>query len=130
MKPPSLELNYTMLPEERKWKSMDIKDHAVGYLFGLSAALIAYLYRRLCVKVNHKLLEQEALKNGMQALLRDRIIQAYNYHIEKGYCAIHDKDNICNLYSQYHKLGANGVADHMVDKINQLPTRRTEDVVK
>ena len=109
---------------------MEFKEHTITYLFGLSAAVIAYLYRKLCIKVNHKLLEQDALKNGMQALLRDRIIQIYNHHMEKGYCAVHDKDNICNLYAQYHTLGANGVVDHMVDKIKQLPTRRIEERIQ
>lgn len=102
----------------------EFKTHWIAYIFGLFAAAVAYLYRKLCVKVNHKIQEQEALKLGMQALLRDRIIQAYNHHFERGYCAIHDKDNICNLHKQYHVLGGNGIVDDMVEKISQLPTRK------
>jgi len=91
------------------------------FAFGLIVAGMGFVYR----KIDCKLQEQEALKMGMQALLRDRIIQAFNYHIEKGYCHIHDKDNINNLYNQYHVLGGNGIVDDMFRKICELPTKKT-----
>lgn len=67
---------------------------------------------------------QNAIKNGIQAILRDRLIQAYNYHMEKGYCAIHDRDSICNMYAQYHHLGANGVIDNLMEEFNDLPVKK------
>ena len=52
----------------------------------------------------------------------DRIIQAHNYCMEKGYCSIHDRDNISFLYDQYHNLGGNGTVTHLVECVNRLPT--------
>lgn len=93
--------------------------------FALIVASMGVFYKRVC----GKLAEQTAIKAGMQALLRDRIIQTYNYHTEKGYCAIYEKDNIMNMYQQYHKLGANGVIDDMVQEVINLPTCRRKGVV-
>lgn len=65
-----------------------------------------------------------AIKKGTQALLRNEIIKSYNYYKEKGYCPVWQKDNICNMYNQYHKLGANGVVDGMVKYIVDMPTNK------
>lgn len=67
---------------------------------------------------------QKALKTAMQALLRDRLIQAYNYHMDKGYCYIYERDTVNNMYQQYHILGANGVIDDLMEEFCELPTRR------
>lgn len=65
--------------------------------------------------------DQKILKLAMQAMLRDRLIQSYNYFIEKGCCAIHDRDNVINMYNQYHNLGANGVIDGLMYELMELP---------
>ena len=70
---------------------------------------------------------QKALKAAMQALLRDRLIQAYNYHMEKGYIYIYERDTVDNMYNQYHILGANGVIDDLMEEFCNLPTRRRMD---
>lgn len=68
--------------------------------------------------------EQVLMKLALQAILRDRLIQSYNHHKDKGFCAIHDRDNITNMYNQYHKLGANGVIDSLIDEILKLPVKK------
>lgn len=72
-------------------------------------------------KLTKKVEEQESIRLGMQAILRDRLIQSYNYHMDKGCCAIHDRDNIINMYNQYHTLGANGVIDDLMKELFELP---------
>ena len=67
--------------------------------------------------------EQKLLKEGMQAILRDRLIQAYNHYMEKGYMSIHNRENIINMYNKYHKLGENGVMDGLIDELTSLPTQ-------
>lgn len=63
-----------------------------------------------------------AVANGMQALLRDRIIQSYNYYHDKGYCPIYARENIKKLYNPYHELGGNDVATDLVEELFELPT--------
>jgi len=63
----------------------------------------------------------KAVKKGVQALLRDRLIQGYNYHRHQGFVGIADRDNMENVYKQYHALGANGVMDDLRAKFLALP---------
>lgn len=62
-----------------------------------------------------------AIKRGVQALLRDRLIQGYKYYMEKGYTDIDERSNLENVYVQYHDLGQNGVMDDLRQKYLSLP---------
>ena len=63
-----------------------------------------------------------AVKRGVQALLRDRLIQGYKYHEKIGWADIDDRNNLENVYVQYHALGKNGVMDDLRNKFLALPT--------
>ena len=65
-------------------------------LFGLIVAGLGAGYRNLASRLK----EQEAIKLEIQALLRDRIIQAYNHYLEKGYCPIYARQNVEALFVQ------------------------------
>lgn len=79
----------------------------------------AMLYTSL---TNYKT-ENEALKLGVQALLRDRIIQLHDHYMDKGYMPIHAKNNLENLHNNYADLGANGVIDAIYREAMELPTK-------
>jgi len=87
-------------------------------LFGLITTVMAFIMR----KMNKKIAEQEAIRMGVQALLRDRIIEKYDRAIQDGYCPIHIRDSILEMAKQYYNLGGNGVVNNLVDKIQYLPT--------
>ena len=74
-------------------------------LFGAILAGLGTAFSFLSRRVSKRIEEQDAIKLGMQALLRDRIISAYNHYMDKGYCPIYARDNILKLYEQYHNLG-------------------------
>jgi len=67
-----------------------------------------------------------ALMKGMQALLRDRLLTGYRHYFEKGWAEYDDRENIENLYRQYHALGENGVMDGYRAKFLALPITRAE----
>ena len=62
-----------------------------------------------------------AIKRGVQALLRDRLTQGYKYHENIGWADIDDRNNLENVYIQYHNLGQNGVMDDLRNKFLALP---------
>lgn len=62
-----------------------------------------------------------AVKRGIQALLRDRLIQGYKYYRSQGWADEDDRSNLENVYVQYHALGANGVMDNLRQKFLDLP---------
>jgi len=65
----------------------------------------------------------KAISRGIQALLRDRLTQGYKYHEKEGWADIDDRNNLENIYVQYHNLGQNGVMDDLRSKFLALPTR-------
>lgn len=84
----------------------------------ISCGVVSYvlmLYRQ-------KNKENNALKAGLQALLRDRIIQAYNHYVdEKGWIPIYALESINACYKSYEALGENGVINGLMDQLNDLP---------
>ena len=65
--------------------------------------------------------QSRATMAGVQALLRDRLLQGYKHYFEKGWADYNDRDNMENIYTQYHALGQNGVMDEMRKKFLELP---------
>lgn len=62
-----------------------------------------------------------SVKRGVQALLRDRLLQGYKFYRMQGWADEDDRSNLENVYVQYHNLGANGVMDDLHDKFLKLP---------
>lgn len=97
----------------------------INVVFGGVITLLITMYRQ-------KKKENDALKAGLQALLRDRIIQAYNHYVQdKGWIPIYAKESIDACYKSYEALGDNGVIDNLMQQINELqnypPKNRGEE---
>lgn len=88
----------------------------------LAGAIITLLWTMLRAKKR----ENDALKEGMQALLRDRIIQAYNHYSDKGWIPIYAMESIEACYKSYEELGENGVIDNLMRQLRELPNHSTE----
>lgn len=67
--------------------------------------------------------QNKAIMMGVQAILRDRLLQGYKHYIVKGWADYDDRSNLENIWTQYHALGANGVMDDMRSQFRQLPTQ-------
>ena len=91
-------------------------------LTGFGAAF-GYLSKRVSKRIE----EQEAIKLGIVALLRDRIIGLYNHYLNKGYCPIYARENIHSLYEQYQNLGGNGTVTRLMEEIEKIPTEWREE---
>lgn len=78
------------------------------------------------IKNQNKAMEaqNEALMLGVQAMLRDRLLQGYRHYADKGWADYDDRENMENMYKQYHALGANGVMDGYRDRFLALPDHR------
>lgn len=66
----------------------------------------------------------KAIKLGMQAMLRNQIIEQYNHYTNKGYIPIYGLENVTALYDQYHTLGGNGTITHLYEELKELPTKK------
>lgn len=97
-----------------------IKEYWIKALFG--GVISAFGAFGLWVKKKFK--QQEMIKMGIQALLRNDIRQAYKECAKKGCCSLDDMEDIQDMYDSYHALGGNGSATRIMDKLKNLPTEK------
>ena len=95
----------------------------IEFAFGIIVAVLGLLIRKVNSRVKETIKKSEATELGIQALLRDRMIDNYDKYSEKGYAPIYVRESFENCYQQYHTLGANGVMTDIHDKFKALPTR-------
>ena len=101
-----------------------------GIISGLVGVLIAVFLKRPLEKrvkdseeANRHVEEQNtATMLGVQALLRDRLLQAFNHYLARGWITAGERDNIENMYTQYEKLGPNNVIHGIYDQVRALPS--------
>lgn len=91
----------------------------INVISGGVITLLITMYRQ-------KKKENDALKAGVQALLRDRIIQAYNHYVQdKGWIPIYALESINVCFKSYEALGENGVINGLMEQLNDLPNYDT-----
>ena len=101
-----------------------------GIISGLVGVLIAVFLKRPLEKrvteseaANKRVEEQNTdTMLGVQALLRDRLLQAFNHYLARGWITAGERDNIENMYTQYEKLGPNNVIHDIYDQVRALPS--------
>lgn len=104
---------------------LKILPYAVNLLSGILLACATYTINK--ARKNHeedrrKEQEQEkAINDGVQALLRESIVNNYNKYNSKGYCPIYAKEAVRRSFDAYTKLGGNDVAHGLYDKIIKMP---------
>jgi len=107
-----------------------IRENWVGWLFAALFAIVGIVYKSIKKMIKSDRAENEAVREGMQALLRDRIIESYNKYSEKGYCPIYAKENVKHMYAPYHALGGNDVATELVEKLLEMPTNPKDSYIE
>ena len=100
-------------------------------LSSVAVAMLTFLLQTV-IKENRELkkkseaknaAEWSAIKEGMQCVLRDLLIERYQQYKEQKYISTHGLQNWLAMYTAYKALGGNGVIDHMKDEIEELPIK-------
>lgn len=100
-----------------------IVEYWIEWIFGIVAAILLGLFRRLSKRVKDTQKKDNAIEMGVQALLRAQMIADYNHYADKGYAPIYARETFDNCYSQYKALGGNGVMTDIYEKFKALPTK-------
>ena len=95
----------------------------VDWVFAAITFMMGYGYRQISKKLKAEETKNTALCEGVQALLRDRVVNTYNRALDKGYCAIYERESLERIYQAYHKLGGNDIATGLYKKIMKMSTR-------
>lgn len=78
--------------------------------------IVAFFGVRL--RMLHK--EYHALKAGLTAILRDRIVTAYYHYGSRGNITLHGLENVNRMFQEYQNLGGNGSIQKLVEDLNRL----------
>lgn len=70
--------------------------------------------------------EQAVIKDGVKALLHDRLYHTCKFYLQRGEITITEMSNIEYLYNSYHALGGNGTGTELYKRVKELPVSQTE----
>ena len=83
---------------------------------GMIASLFTF------IRLQHR--QNNAIRAGLRAILRDRLLQTFRRCAHRGYAAPDERQNFENMYVQYHSLGGNGVMDDVRRRFFILPMEK------
>ena len=92
----------------------------VQFVFGLLAACITTVSGILYRKMVKKIKEQDHMKDGILAILHDRLYQICQYYLAQGHITPSALKNIEYLYNSYHNLGGNGTGTELYNRVKKL----------
>lgn len=84
--------------------------------------LIPFVLGAVVTAIPAFFLNMRLIKNGLQCLLRMKIIETHDKYVERKYCPIAIKESTVRLYKAYHALKGNDVATSLYNEIMKLPT--------
>ena len=94
-------------------------------------ALVGYLTgrlnkrdQRLEMEAQEQQATNEALKEGMCAILRIKLIEQHDKWTEAHYIPFYALENWDRMFSVYKKLGGNGVVEQMCSEVKRLPVNQ------
>ena len=85
--------------------------------------VLAAAYRSLSKRIKAQEEERKAVKDGLLAIMHDRLYQACTYYIQQGWIDASGLKNLEYLYQSYHALGGNGTGTELYNRAKALPIR-------
>ena len=95
----------------------------VEVLLTAVSSFVAFTYKKIREKFSEQDKKREAIEKGVQALLRNELIQRFREYKLVGEMTLLDKENMDHMFTEYFNLGGNGMIDHMNDDIAELEVR-------
>ena len=101
----------------------------------VAAAFIKHIWRKIDKREKEREDERQkeiakeakfknAMQEGMQAMLRDHIIQTASKSMKQGYAQVYMVENMTHMFSSYIDLGGNGAVRFIFEKFMKLPVVR------
>ena len=96
----------------------------IEVIFALIVGIISYVFKKIYsiykTKMENLSVRQQAVEQGVQALLRNELIRRYREYELKQEITIIDKENIEHMYNEYKNLGGNGTVAKMYEDLMNL----------
>lgn len=94
----------------------------VEVIFGIICSIFGFCFKKISKKIKYQARKQLAIENGVQALLRDRLIDRYREAKQNGSISILDRENLNHMFQEYVNLGGNGTVKQLMTDLLELPT--------
>ena len=95
-------------------------DWWLRWLFGILAGYLVIKVKNIKDKQTAAEKRQNALEEGVQALLRGELIRSYEKYHEQGYITVHGLEAANKAYAAYHELGGNGTITGLVKDMREM----------
>ena len=82
----------------------------------LSPGTLLAAYRGLSKRLKTEVVKNQAINAAVLALLHDRLYQACQFYISRGYCTVGDRDNLEYMFKPYKALGGNGTGEELYNR--------------
>lgn len=99
-----------------------IMNNWVAWIFAGAWAVSKINFRKLRKRLETEEKKNIAIANGVQAMLRDAIINNYNKYKDRGYIPIYARESVKKIYEAYQGLGGNDVAHDLYEKMRHWDT--------
>ncbi len=100
-----------------------VAQYATQEIIILMVAFMGWLWK----KIQAQRQENELLREGIVAILHDRLYNACVVLIRQGYATVSDKNNIEHLAKPYFGLGGNGTGREIYEECMALPIEKKEE---
>ena len=100
------------------WAKAAITTIVTTIMAALTTAVRHVYYKQKCQSSR-----QDAVEEGLKALLHDRIYQGYGVCERKGFATVEDIENLDYLYRPYHALGGNGTGTELFERVKKMPVK-------
>ena len=100
-----------------------MQENWVGWLFAIIGVVLGYIIKKL----KQQAVENKAIADGVQSLLRENIVANYNKYQDREHCPIYAKESIKHVYKAYHNLGGNDVATKLYNTLLDMPEEKAEE---
>ena len=90
------------------------------WAFGIFAGYLVVKIKNIKDKQSIADRRQQALEEGVQALLRGELIRTYEKYHEQGYITVHGLEAANKAYAAYHELGGNDTITSLMEDMREL----------
>ena len=96
-----------------------LKDH-LGTIVALVTALVA-MYKWIAVPLKKLLDRDKAQDNDISMILWDRLCQAHNYYMTRGWATSEEKERLITMHKAYQDRGRNHLSSSFEQDLLKLP---------
>lgn len=96
-------------------------EYITKYLIEILFSFVSFLFMFLYKKVRNLINTMNATKKSLLALTKNLFIQKYYFYKRQNSISLYEKEALINLYSEYKKLGGNGIVENMFEEIDLIP---------